>query len=455
MRRFYVAGIVLAFVLVSAGSAFAAGFALIEQSVKGLGTAFSGGAAVADDPSTVYFNPAGMTRLQGQQATAGFHVIVPSAEFEKKSATNALGASLSGGNSGDAGQVGTAPNLYYTHNLGNQWTVGFGLNVPFGLATEYDKDWVGRYHAVNSEVMTINLNPSVAYKLNEQLSLGAGVSAMYMEANLSQMVDFGLASYSVHGTPALVSNPALDVYSDLNADSWGYGYNLGALYEVDDKTRIGVSYRSEVEQDLEGDADFVTPNLDAINPLLTLAASTSFPDQGASGTITLPASAQLSAFRQVTPQWAVMADIMWTEWSSFDDLTIEFAQGIGSGLVKKQSTTQEQWDDNMRYSVGTTYALNDAMTLRGGLAYDESPIPDAYRTPRIPGADRFWIALGGGYARDAWSVDVAYAHLIVDDGDLNLQTGIDPAADEFGRGNLSGSFENSVDIASVEVSYKF
>ncbi|PLY03760.1 MAG: hypothetical protein C0624_06580 [Desulfuromonas sp.] len=458
MRRLCMAGMILVFVVMSAGSAFAAGFALIEQSVKGLGTAFSGGAAVAENPSTVFFNPAGMTRLEGQQATAGLHVIVPSAEFELDSASNALtgtiysdAAGTTQNESGEAGQVGTTPNLYYTHNLGNDWTVGFGVNVPFGLATEYDKDWVGRYHGVNSEVMTVNINPSIAYKVNDQLSLGAGVSAMYMEANLSQMIDFGLSS----GVPALASNPIADVYADINADSWGYGYNLGALYEFNEDTRVGLSYRSEVKQDLEGDADFTTPNLDAINPLLTLGASAAFPDQGASGTITLPASAQLSVYHEVLPGWAVMADIMWTEWSSFEDLTIEFDQGIGSGLAKKASTTQEQWDDNMRYSVGTAYALNDEVTLRGGLAYDETPIPDEYRTPRIPGADRFWIALGGGYAIDAWSVDVAYAHLFVDDGDVDLQAGTDPTADEFGRGNLSGSFENSVDIVSVEVSYKF
>jgi len=464
MRRWSVIGLVLAFVAITAGSAFGAGFALIEQSVKGLGTAFSGGAAVAEDPSTVYFNPAGMTRLEGQQATAGFHVIMPSAEFKLNSATNAPplsqpiysdAAGTTQNTSGDAGVVGTAPNLYYTHNLGNKWSVGFGVNVPFGLATEYDKNWVGRYHAVDSEVMTINLNPSVAYKVNDQLSLGFGVSAMYMEAVLSQMIDFGLATFSVHSTPSLVSNPNMDVYSNMEADSWGYGFNLGALYELNDNTRFGFSYRSEVEQDLEGTVDFVHPEASVVGATLAGAAASNFPDQGVSGTITLPASAQMSVFHQLNSQWAVMADIMWTEWSSFEDLTIKFDQGIGTGLSKKQSVTQEQWDDNWRYSAGATFAPNENLILRGGLAYDETPIPDEYRTPRIPGTDRFWVALGGGYVMDDWSFDAAYAHLFVDDSSVNLKTGTDPTSDEFGRGNLSGTYENSVDIFSVEASYKF
>jgi len=472
MRKYCVIGVVVAMVAASAGTAFGAGFALIEQSVKGLGTAFSGGAAVADDPSTVYFNPAGMTRLEGQQATAGFHVIAPSAKFKLDSATNGLtglipdstiysdAAGTTQNPSGEAAQVGVSPNLYYTHNLGNSWAVGFGVNVPFGLATEYDKNWVGRYHAVNSEVTTINLNPSVAYKVNEHLSLGAGVSAQYIDVNLSQMIDFGLAAYLVNGMPApllpLVSNPLADVYADMNADSWGYGYNLGVLYEVSEDTRIGLSYRSKVKQDLEGDVKFTTPDLSTSLGLTAADISAQFfPNQGIEGTIDLPASAQLSVYQQVTPAWAVMADVMWTEWSSFEDLTIKFDRGISTGLAKKQTVTQEQWDDSWRYSVGTTFAVTEDLTLRGGLAYDETPIPDEYRTPRIPGTDRFWVAIGGGYKVGPWSFDGAYAHLFVDDSSVDLKAGTDTSSDEFSRGNLSGDFENSVDIVSVEVSYKF
>jgi len=269
-----------------ASPGYSGGFAIIEQGVSGLGNAFSGGAAAAEDATTVFYNPAGLTRLKGQQAVAGVHVIVPSAKFDKENASNALGQPLSGGDGGDAGEAGVVPNFYYAANLNNGWSLGLGVTAPFGLTTEYDKDWVGRYHAVKSELKTININPSVAYKLNDHLSLGGGVSAQYVDVNLTSMVDFGLSAYSGLATAAqqaaaggdlatagalmaqanallgngVVSNPNADVYADLTADDWGYGYNLGMLYEFDADSRVGLAYRSRIKHTVEGDGDFDLQN---------------------------------------------------------------------------------------------------------------------------------------------------------------------------------------------------
>ena len=480
MKHFIRWFVAVSLVLALASPAFSAGFALIEQSVGGLGNAFAGAAATGEDASTIFFNPAALTLLEGQQVVAGAHVIVPSAKFSKESANNALGLPISGGNSGDAGVVGVAPNLYYAANLNNGWSVGLGIFAPFGLATEYDKDWVGRYHAVESDVMTININPTVAYRVNENLSLGAGVSAQYIDVTLSQMVDFGLSAYSQLATAAqqaaalgdaataatllaqanalydngVISNTNADIYADLTADDWGYGFNLGALYEFNENTRVGVAYRSRIKHTVKGDAVFSAQNPTFLGsipvaPGVTLAdaAAAELPNQGVKGDITLPASASLSVYHRLNSQWAVMADIMWTEWSTFDKLLIEFDS-------RDPSLTTENWDDNWRYSVGANYTPNDRLVLRGGLAYDETPIPNAkYRTPRIPGEDRFWVAFGAGYKlTKQMKLDFGYAHLFVQDSKI-AKDGTE--LEDEGRGALYGEYENKVDIISAQLSYSF
>lgn len=453
----WIQGLVILSLLAVASSGFTAGFALIEQSVKGLGNGFAGGSAAAEDASTVYFNPAGMTLLPGQQVVAGAHVIMPSAKFTKTTAQNVLTQPLSGGDGGEAGQSGIAPNLYYTLNPGHGWVFGLGVNAPFGLATEYDSDWVGRYHAVKSEVKTININPAVAYRVNDRLSLGAGVSAQYIDATLSSMVDFGLKAYTLTGNTALVTNGVVsnhnaDIYSEITADDWSYGYNLGLLYEFSKDTRVGLAYRSKVKHKLTGDAKFSMVNaayLQAVG-LLTTAQGT-FVNQGASGNIDLPASASLSVYHRYDPSLAVMADVTWTQWSSFDKLVIDF----DGTLAGTPSVTTENWDDTWRFAVGATYNPSPELALRMGLAYDQTVIPsDEYRTPRIPDQDRYWVTVGGGYQlTPSWSFDLAYAHLFVSDAKLNkVDTG---SGENAGRGTVVGTYENSVDIASAQISYMF
>ncbi|BCA79321.1 outer membrane protein transport protein [Desulfuromonas sp. AOP6] len=447
MKYFIRWSVTVFLVLALASPAFSAGFALIEQSVSGLGNAFAGSAATGEDASTIFFNPAALTLLEGQQVVAGAHVIVPSAKFSKDSSMT-----ISGGNSGDAGVVGVAPNLYYAANLNNGWSVGLGIFAPFGLATEYDKDWVGRYHAVESDVMTININPTVAYRVNENLSLGAGVSAQYIDVTLSQMIDLGKIAYAldpVNIPIQAVSNPDADIFADMTADDWGYGFNLGALYEFNENTRIGVTYRSRIKHTVKGDVKFSQQNPDSgLGIVLAGAAASRFPNQGVEGDITLPASASLSAYHRINAQWVVMADIMWTEWSTFDKLVIEFDGDVPDSL------TTENWDDNWRYSVGANYTPNDRLVLRGGLAFDETPIPDSkHRTPRIPGEDRFWVAFGAGYKlTNQMNLDFGYAHLFVKDSKI-AKDGLDE--EDLLRGALYGEYENSVDIVSAQLSYSF
>ncbi|OQY18708.1 MAG: hypothetical protein B6I36_06340 [Desulfobacteraceae bacterium 4572_35.1] len=404
----------------------------------------------------MFFNPASITLLEGQQITAGLHVIDPSTKFKADTATNVLGTSLDGNDGGDGGVTAMVPNLYYTNKLNDKLSIGLGLNAPFGLATDYGKSWVGRYYAVESVVETININPVVAYKVTDQLTLSAGVSAEYMDVTLSSMVDGGLVAFSAvrnaGGNPMplapVVSNPQYDVFAENTADDWGYGFNLGAMYEFTPNTRVGVAYRSEIEHKVEGKIKTKVPvALINLNPLLAGA----FQNQDVHGTVTLPATASVNVYSKITNKLALMADVTWTDWSSFDKLTINFE---GTGIAgTTSSTTTEKWDDSWRYSLGGTFQATDALLIRAGIAYDETPIPDNYRTPRIPGEDRFWVSLGAGYQiTQCITMDAAYAHLFVSDSKMEKYAS---NAEDQSHGTVVGEFENSVDIFSVQLSYKF
>ncbi len=422
--------------LLSAGSVSGAGFALIEQGVSGLGNAYAGGSAIAEDASTIFFNPAGMTRLPGHQIMAGAHYIIPYADFDNKGSTHVTGAPLSGGDDGNGADAKIIPNLYYSRKVSDRFSVGIGINTPFGLATTYSRDWVGRYHAVKSDLMSININPSVAYKVMDKMSVGVGFSAQYVDAELSSAVDFGTIG-AAFGIPGLLPQRN-DGYFKLDGDSWGVGYNLGLLYEFSKNTRIGAAYRSRIEHTLEGDADFSH---------VPAPLSASFRDTGAEADVTLPDSLSISFYHQLHPQWAVMADFTWTNWSLFDELVVKFDND------QAPNRTVENWDDSYRYSLGVSYIPNRNWTLRIGTAYDTSAVSDKkYRTPRIPDGDRIWAALGAGYAlSDMFGFDFGYAHLFINDPEIE-KTATD---DDRLRGALRGSFSAHIDIISFQITMKF
>lgn len=426
--------------LISTGSALGAGFALVEQSVSGLGNAFAGGAASAEDATTIFYNPAGMTLLGDQQFVLGAHVIIPSLEFHNKGSTHVLqgvtGQPLSGGNGGDGGVTKVIPNFYYSKKLSNQFVIGVGVNAPFGLATKYDSTWVGRYHAIESDMYTININPSLAYKVNDQLSVGAGFSAQYINAKLSQAIDFGTIAV-LKGLPGL--SPQLsDGFASVKGDSWGYGFNLGILYEFTKNTRIGTAYRSRIKQSLEGDIDY--SNVPSV-------FSSAFQNKDVKADITLPESLSVSFFHQLSPQWMVMADFTWTNWRVFKELEIVDTQG---NIISK---TKEDWHDSYRYSLGVTYLPNNYLTLRAGTAYDTSAVPNAQlRTPRIPDEDRIWLALGAGYKLSKKvSFDIGYAHLFVKDPKIDKE----PTDENAILGGLKGTYNAYIDILSAQFTMTF
>lgn len=405
-----------------ASNANAAGFALIEQSGSGMGNAYAGAAAVAEDASTIFFNPAGMAYIQGRQAAAALHLIEPNAEFDNEGSIKATSIPSTlvpaGGEGGDAGDLAFVPNFYYVMDVNDTVKFGLGVNAPFGLKTEYDDDWIGRFQAVKSEVKTININPSISVKLNDQLSLGFGVSAMWMEAELTRAVNRVLAPEST---------------VKIKGDDWGYGFNVGAIFQATAATRIGVAYRSKVEQHLDGKAKF-GPALAAGNT-------------GVKADVTLPETFSVSAFSNLNDKWDLLGDITWTRWSQFKELKI--VRDNGTTL----STTPENWDNTLRYSLGVNYHYSDALKLRAGLAYDQEAISNEFRTARIPGNDRKWLALGAGWLiSPASKLDVGYAHLFISDAKIDDDQ---TSAAEGRNGRLRGKYEGSVDMLSVQYTHSF
>jgi len=429
----------------------AAGFALIEQSVSGMGTAYAGAAATADSVDTLYFNPAGMTRLPGTQGGVGVHLVLPQNKFKNEGTTFVTGGLIPGGDGGDAGSLAAVPHLYLTNQINDRTWLGLAINVPFGLTTEYDDDWVGRYHAIKSEVKTLNVNPSLAFKASDRVSLAVGVSAMYLSGEFSNAVDFGLLNvlndpsnplYGWDGGLAGRKPGEADGKLVIDGDSWGFGFNLGALFELSEETRIGVHYRSEVEQNIEGHAKVTLPENPGILGYV-------FHDTKAEASVDLPATASISAFHQLNSEWAVMADYTWTGWSSIPELRFDFANSVPDGV------TTFDWKDTDRLSLGATFRPASAgWTYRFGVAYDESPIRDAAsRSARLPDNDRVWLAIGAGFEpKKDLKIDIGYAHLFIDDPEI-AKTGLEP--EDVTRGALNGSYDSSVDILSIEARYVF
>ena len=405
----------------------AAGFGLAENSGSGLGNAFAGSSAVAEDASNMFSNPASLTYIQGMQAVGVLHLIKPNAEFNNDGSTPATFRPL-GSEGGNAGDLAFVPNFYFKMDVNDSLKLGLGVNAPFGLKTEYDKSWIGRFQGIKSEFKTININPAVAFKVSDQLSLGFGVSAMYAKAELTSAVNIVTAERE----------------SKIEGDDWGIGFNLGAIYQATADTRFGISYRSKVEQKLKGDAK---SNFTTLNPIPTRTLNTDVTAE-----VTLPESISFSAFSHLNDTWDVMGDVSWTRWSQFDELRIVRDNGTNSTLT----VTPENWDNTMRYSVGLNYHFSDALKLRAGIAYDEEAISNKFRTVRIPGNDRKWLAFGAGWqATPVTKLDIGYAHLFISDTKIDDNQNLPLATPPSRKGRVKGEFEGSVDILSLQLTHNF
>ena len=423
----------------------AGSFGLIEQSASGQGSAYAGASALGEDASTIYFNPAGMTRLSGQQIVIAGHVIAAEAKYTDSGSTGVTGPNST------TDEVGLVPNFYYSAELPNEIYVGVGVNVPYGLATEYENGWIGRYHALRSEITSININPSIAWKATDKISVGFGISIQYLDLELtsnlnSPVICGGLEAAFVPSGGACAAITG-DSAVKFDGDSTEMGWNTGILIDLDDKSRLGIAYRSAIKHKVSGNATYdLDPALAGFTAALTTGSGFNiFQSTGLEATAELPETFSLSFVSDINSQWTALFDWTWTGWSSLDTVVIR-----QNGTIPGQDPTLDlAYANTNRYSVGVNYHHTNKLVYRGGLAYDETPIRSPEQTSaRIPGNDRTWLSLGVGYAPSpGWSFDIAYSHLFLSDPQID-------STNVTGE-TLTGSYEAAVDILSAQANFNF
>lgn len=399
-----------------------------------MGTAYAGaGANAGNEAATIFWNPAGMGFVDGRQTQLGAVYVTTKLDFKNEGSGQSFLTpagvleSPSSGPSDDGGTDGVIPNFYAVTDFNERLKLGLGVYAPFGLSTEYEPDWVGRYHAIDSSIKTVSINPALSYRVTDRLTVGAGLSANYIEAKLTQAV-FVLNPLSGSQLP--------DGLARVDAEDWGYAFNIGLIQAFDDGSRIGLSYRSKIDHSLDGDR-----RLSGVGPFSGRV--------GAQADLTLPESLVASGYKRLDDHWSVMGDVIWTRWSHLEELRIRFDDASADNV------TRYDWKDSWRFSLGAEYRMSAQWSFRGGLALDQSPIPNAQRrNPRLPGSDRRWITLGTSYrVNDRLRVDFAYAYVKLDDArvynSIDLTAGAMPGAF---TDTLIGSYNSDSHLVGIEIS---
>ena len=415
--------------LAFAGSASAAGFQLQNQNASGTSVAFAGAAAVAEDASTIFFNPAGMTYLPlGHSVSVGGTAINRSVKFNDTGTsrmpvinplTNLPTGAFHplGGNGGDGGGTGLAPAFYYSYAVSQALRLGMGFSVTYGSETKYNEEFVGRFSGRYTSIHQMNLNPSVAYRVNEVVSLGFGLNYAKSEIEFRQNAPFVGAPLGV-----------------LEGDDTAWGWNAGAMFQLSPQTRVGLSYRSTVKFDLEGKQTIAAP----LNV-----------DRGITAKLETPDTFSLALSQKLSDRLELLADVTWNGWSSLKALE----PMIGS--ARATAPLRYNFEDTWRVGLGAKYQLNDAWNLRAGIAYDQTPVPDeASRTMTVPDSDRTWLAFGARWKMSPkTSVDMGYAHIFFKD--VKTARAVMNTAETATLQTVRGDFKTHAHLLSVQVNYNF
>ena len=350
--------------------------------------------------------------------------------------TNTGGSTTPGDFIKDAYEPGLALRL----RLDDEWTAGLSVSAPWGLGTRYNKEWAGRYYAVESKLITANIAPSLAYRVNSELVLSAGAQIQYAKGTLSNAIDFGTIGLTFGGQPGLQ-----DGFVEFNADDWAFGYVLGALWQPSDEVSLGASYRSKLEHNLQGKVDF---SLGASGMGAALSGfSGAFIDTSGSTDLTMPALASIGGALKLSPQVTLLAEIGYTQWSELRELRVKFANPFQPDNVQLYN-----WKDTWLGAIGLRYQPTPDWTFRTGIAFDESPTTDATRDPRIPDASRTWLAFGIEHKlTERTSLQVGYARLIFPQEPINLSA---TTSGNEARGNLIGRTDADADMISFQLTFR-
>jgi long-chain fatty acid transport protein len=417
-------------------AALASGFGLREGSADALGTAFAGGPAKAYSAATAGDNPAGMALLGQDEIQTGISYISPNAQFSGSNSNPLTGGNVLGVTGGNAIQPAVTGALYGVVGLAPDWRLGLAVTSPFGERSSYPGDFVGRYQSLTSAITDINVGLALSYKINDHLSIGGGPNFDYFDARLTQNLNVPVLSAATFQDPA----------ADVHGNNIGVGYNLGALYQFDAATRIGIDYRSRIQHNITGSQTVSVPPIYTVLSPATAGLLNEL-NSGAKTSITLPDIVSLGIYHQITPQWAVMGSVEWTDWSLFNQLNITATNGSGT------TTVQENWRNSWFAGIGTNYQVNDRLMLQTGFAYDESPVTNANRTTRVPDADHYDIGFGVQYAvlRNA-TLQFAYGHVFSPGGTINntASPGLPTPS-----GTITGKYSDSDNSFTAGLDVKF
>lgn len=409
-------------VTLASTSIFASGFAINEQSISGMGTGFAGRSSAAEDASTVYGNPAGMSRLKREQVTGGVTMINARTDI-----SDAHSFPNSGTNDGDMVPLIGIPMGYYVKPIDDQWTVGLGVYAPFGMVTDYENGFAGRYFGKKSAVEVVTLQPTVSYAFNDRVSVGFGPTINRIEGTLES--DLSLTQAAPDGSVR------------IKGDDIALGFNIGLLAQLTDSTRVGLTYHSKVDYKLEG-------NTKIDYSLFALAGLSKNQKYDAALAIATPESVDFSVTHNLNDQWTLYAGSTWTRWSRLKDITVENS-GVPDALAGQfgEITEKQNWHDTWAHAVGASYKLNEQWVLRTGLSFDQSPVNNTDRSPRIPTGDRTIFSLGAGWSpTDDLTIDVAYSYLREEAVNVNNS----------GHGqSYDAKYENWANAFGVGATYKF
>lgn len=423
------------------GTAQATGYELREQSAVGQGTSLAGAAARNDDPSMIFFNPAAMSGLRGVQGALVGSGIFPNSEATSGSATRnaALGGSrINGTLGGDIALDAFVPATYATTELAPGWRFGLAVTSPWGLVTKNPADSIARYHALTSSLRTVNITPAVSWQALPNLAIGAGLQVQYASARLSSGLDFGAVG-AAQRIPGFAPGTR-DGRSTVTGNDTAVGFQVGMQWEPRAGTRLGLAFRSAVFHDLTGDATFEG---------VPLPLSSAFASTGGSAKLVTPETVTLGLTQRIDDRWTLLSGLEWTNWSRFRELVVAFDNG------RPASITEQRWQDSVFASVGAEYRWSQDLSLRAGFAYDQTPVRDANRTPRIPDADRYWLSVGASYQiHRNITLSTAYTHIFADDASISLQDP-GPGGTNLLRGNLTSTYAASVDIVTAQLRFAF
>jgi long-chain fatty acid transport protein len=463
----------------AAGTSTAAGFQISEQNVSGLGSVYAGQAALGEDASAVFFNPAQLTRLPGTlHISLGGSYIKPSSTFNDAGSCAPYAPPVAGTTScpfGPNGNLGhanggsgavtkhgtTVPFFYAAWSPQPSWWLGLGISAPFGLDNNRDSSWVGRFHAVDSETRTLNINPTVAWKPAQlPVALGAGLNAQRLDTKLTSAFSYGAVA-AVSGSAPLMAAVPLGTEGQVRVegDDWGWGWNVGAdidlarAFNLATPLNLGIAYRSAIRFKLKGTLNF-DGRPAALMAVPQLAAALG--DSDTSANVRLPETTSIAVAWKPQSQWTLLADYSRTGWSSIGDLDVVRTSGPLAGQLF--NSTPFQLHDTWRVGLGAVYRVNADLALRTGVAYEKSSAVDAYRTPRLPDQDRKFYGIGMNWTLPAaWlrgaSLDFALAYSHIDAAQValpNQETSTSPPS-----GSLVGSFSTHAVIGALQFNKSF